>query len=364
VTGNANLLRGRRRARLAVGSAALALAGAWAGCASSRVVSQPGPASSSIRTVAGPIPEPTAAQIPPTTSPTSRPPTPTTPRPTTPPPARLGAPAPITPLVAPAQAGEGIWQPVAGDRVAGGYPVYTTEVRPAAGYQPTGIAWIDSAATRLSLYAGTTQPHGIWPQQGAVAVTQLPTLLAAFNSGFKIYDYRTGWYDQGRSAMALQAGAASLVIYANGSATVADWGRDATLGPNVLAVRQNLTLLVDHGVAAPNVTAPSQWGEVLGGGPSTWRSALGVTASADLVYVGGPELTPDALARLLIAAGAVRAMELDINPDWVSFSTYTHAGGFAGAGIIGAANLLGGMSLPPGHYLQPFSRDFFAVFAR
>jgi hypothetical protein len=35
-----------------------------------------------------------------------------------------------------------------------------------------------------------------------------------------------------------------------------------------------------------------------------------------------------------------------------------------GQGIVGAANLTAGMYFGPGHYLQPFSRDFFAVFAR
>jgi hypothetical protein len=299
---------------------------------------------------------------PPAPSPTSQPPATTTA--TTPPPPRLAVPPPIRTLVSPALASEGLWQPVVGDRLAGGYPIYTTELRPEPGYPAAGIAWMNSAAIRLSLYAGTAQPYGTWAEQGAVAGAQLPTLLAAFNSGFKIYDYHTGWYDKGRTAMALQAGAASLVIFANGTATVADWGRDVTARSNVLAVRQNLALLVDHGRPAPNVTAPSQWGEVLGGGASTWRSGVGVTAAADLVYAGGPELTPYALARLLIAAGAVRGMELDINPHWVSYSTYTHAGGMAGGGIIAGANLLAAMSLPPGHYLQPFSRDFFAVFAR
>ena len=164
--------------------------------------------------------------------------------------------------------------------------------------------------------------------------------------------------------MPLRAGAASFVIFTNGTATVADWGRDVSPGATVAAVRQNLTLLVDHGVAAPTVGAPSQWGAVLGGGTYTWRSGVGVTAAGDLVYAGGPDLDPAGLARLLIAAGAVRAMELDINPEWVSFATFTHAGGIAGTGVIGAANLLAGMYLPPGHYLQPYSRDFFAVFAR
>ena len=75
-------------------------------------------------------------------------------------------------------------------------------------------------------------------------------------------------------------------------------------------------------------------------------------------------LDPALLARLLVAGGAVRAMELDINPEWVSFSTFAHAGGTAGGGLVTGANLLSGMYFPPGHYLQPFSRDFFAVFAR
>ncbi len=216
----------------------------------------------------------------------------------------------------------------------------------------------------MALYAGTSEPYGTWPHQGAIAVPQLVSLLAVFNSGFKIYSYDTGWYDRGRTAVPLRAGAASVVIFTNGTATVADWARDVNPGPTVAAVRQNLTLLVDHGAAAPTVGAPSQWGAVLGGGTNTWRSGLGVTAAGDLVYTGGPDLDPAGLARLLIAAGAIRAMELDINPEWVSFATFTHAGGIAGTGITAGANLLAGMYFAPDHYLQPHSRDFFAVFAR
>jgi hypothetical protein len=269
----------------------------------------------------------------------------------------------LTPLAVPALPGEGQWQPAAGARLRRGYGIYTTQLRPGAGYSPAGIAWIDSAATRVALYAGTSEPYGTWPRQGEVEASVTPQLLAAFNGGFKIYSYDTGWYAGGRAAVALQTGAASLVIFTNGKATVADWGRDAGPGPGVAAVRQNLSLLVDHGAATPNVSSPGQWGAVLGGGVITWRSGIGVTAAGDLVYAGGPYLDPAALARLLVAAGAVRAMELDINPEWVSFSTFAHAGGVAGQGIVGGANLLAGMYFQPGHYLQPFSRDFFAVFA-
>ena len=53
-----------------------------------------------------------------------------------------------------------------------------------------------------------------------------------------------------------------------------------------------------------------------------WRSGLGVTANGALVYVGGPGLDIVDLANILVKAGAVRAMELDINTDWVNYSIY------------------------------------------
>jgi hypothetical protein len=57
-------------------------------------------------------------------------------------------------------------------------------------------------------------------------------------------------------------------------------------------------------------------------------------------------------------AGAVRAMELDINTYWTSFITY----GAPGAGH--PQNLLAGMDRAPTRYLEPDDRDFFAVYSR
>jgi hypothetical protein len=242
----------------------------------------------------------------------------------------------------------------------GGYAIYTTQVRPESGIPPAGIAWINTNVTRTTLYAGTSEPYGTWPHQGYVAAPDQPNLLAAFNGGFKIYAYSTGWYDQGRAAVGLRPGYASLVIFTDGTATVGDWGRDVGPAPNVQSVRQNLTLLVDGGRPAPTVGVVGQWGATLGGVFATWRSGVGVTGGGDLVYVGGPYLTPANLARLLIAAGALRAMELDINPQWVSFATYVHNGPV----LASESDLLTGMWYSPNHYLQPDSRDFFAVFAR
>jgi hypothetical protein len=53
----------------------------------------------------------------------------------------------------------------------------------------------------------------------------------------------------------------------------------------VVAVRQNLTLLVDHGAAVPglNPADTAVWGPTLGGVPDVWRSGIGVRADGSLV---------------------------------------------------------------------------------
>ena len=96
------------------------------------------------------------------------------------------------------------------------------------------------------------------------------------------------------------------------------------MSPDVVSVRQNLDLLVDGGQPVPGLDAAdtTQWGATLGNAVYVWRSGVGVTADGALVYVGGPGLNITDLADLLVRAGAVRAMELDINTDWVNFSTY------------------------------------------
>jgi hypothetical protein len=216
-----------------------------------------------------------------------------------------------------------------------------------------GVAKLNRAVTRPVLYAGAAEPGGTWPYQSAIAAVDQPKLVAAFNSGFHTGGSGGGWFDHGRTAVALRVGAASLVIKADGSATVGSWGRDAALTPDVVSVRQNLGLLVDGGA---NLGANGYWGATLGGVRYVWRSGLGVDAAGDLLFAGGPGLDGPSLADVMIKAGAVRAMELDINPQWVSFCYYNGAG----AGNV----LLPGMNFGPSHWLSGSSRDFFGVFLR
>ena len=84
---------------------------------------------------------------------------------------------------------------------------------------------------------------------------------------------------------------------------------------------------------------------------------VGVDGNGGLVWAGG-RLSPLDLANALIAAGAVRAMEMDINPDWVNFNSYD-----VGPDNVAHGNGLYGAT-GTDRYLSPDGRDFIALFVR
>jgi len=136
---------------------------------------------------------------------------------------------------------------------------------------------------------------------------------------------------------------------------------------DVVVVRQELRLLVDNGKMAAGLAAneKAQWGNVLGNSVYASRSGLGVTRAGALVYVGGPGLDAVDLARLLLRAGAVRAMELDINSEWVNFATFEPtAGGLAS--LANAQDLLpaADMSGAYRYFASYWQRDFFTLSTR
>jgi hypothetical protein len=170
-------------------------------------------------------------------------------------------------------------------------------------------------------------------------------------------DIRGGWVGWGTVWRPPETGDASLVVQNNGMATVGVWGRDVNGGPDVAYVRQNLTPLIDGGQPVASAGSPGAWGASISG-PNTWRSALGIDAHGALVFAAGGGITPAALAQALVAAGVQRAMELDINPSWVSFNTYQPGsdGGVHGTKVYGLH--------ADDRYLSPDSRDFIAMLVR
>lgn len=272
-----------------------------------------------------------------------------------------GAPKDLSPLAPNPYYGEGHWVP-AGRWVGNGPAVWVTTLRPPSGGNAVGIAQMDT--TRLSIvpFAGTSQPGGTWSNQGYIPASRESTLVAAFNGGFQFNSSQGGFYADGRAQPALRDGAASLVEFLDGSAIVGQWGRDVSMGPYVVSVRQNLQLLVDGGAVVPAATNWGQWGATLSHGASTWRSGVGSDTESHLYFVGGPNMTPSDLGSVLVAAGATRAMEFDINPQWVVFASYTDGAGSPPSTV--GAKLVSSMYYGPEHFFSPDWRDFVGVFVK
>ena len=83
-----------------------------------------------------------------------------------------------------------------------------------------------------------------------------------------------------------------------------------------------------------------------------------------LVYAAGPALDPLQLAQLLVRAGAVRGMQLDINPNWPVFAAYDPPPG-APAAPSNGRKLLPSTMQGPGTFFEPsWARDFVTLSAR
>ena len=268
-------------------------------------------------------------------------------------------PRPVMPMISPALPGEGVWRGT-GPRVAGAPPVLVTTFRPDPNYPQlvAGVAWIDASRASVSLYPGRYEPPNDGSQLAEVPPSLRAQLLATFNAGFKLEDSGGGFFAGGRSYAPLRDGQATLIAYTDGRVDVREWSGGAVPGPGVVFARQNLPLIVSGGRLSPNLSDGPEWGQTLGNAVRVWRSAVGVDAHGDLLYAAADLQTAGSIARILQRAGAVRAMELDINSEWVTFNFY---GGWDAAS---PTKLLPDMTRDATRYLSPDDRDFFAVYAR
>ena len=265
----------------------------------------------------------------------------------------------VAPLLHPALGGEGVWRATR-PGLGTGAPLLITTLRNQPEYPRVvaGLAWIDTKRTTVTLNPGRQEPSVSIPR-GAMDV---PTahrgkLLATFNSGFKLSDSHGGFVLDGHTYATMQNGQATIVGYNDGRVDVIDWQYGPRAPSSVSFARQNLPLLVNRGRPSPNLES-SEWGATVGNAVLVWRSAIGVDRHGNLIYAAGEDQTVGSIARALIQAGAVRAMELDINSYWDSFITY------GAPGAEDAKNLLPTMERPATRYLEPDDRDFFTVYSR
>jgi hypothetical protein len=274
----------------------------------------------------------------------------------------LAPPSPIAPQAQPPLPGEGTWQSLVS--VHGQPAIRAAFLRPDSEHTSylVGVTWMNQNLVKMALHPGYKVPGAVGlSEPSQIADSEKNALLATFNSGFTMVDANGGYWQDGRTVVPLHRGGASLVLYKDGHGDVVNWNAAAP-GPNVAAVRQNLGMLVDNGIISPLVdsTTTTTWGATLGNKTYVWRSAVGVRKDGSLIFIAGASLSVRTLANIAYGAGAVRAMELDINPAWTNFITYSHPS----PGVVIPQMLTKDEQPNPYRYLQPSSRDFVAVLSR
>jgi hypothetical protein len=218
--------------------------------------------------------------------------------------------------------------------------------------------WIRTAATDLGLYLGYEGPGVTNLARGPEAVpsTGISRLLATFNSGFYEKDGAAGFYTNHTLYFPMLKGLATLVRYTNGTVGVTQWAGGPTPGPTVLMARQSLPLLVNNSAPTALTANNYAWGLTLHGAPAVWRSAIGIDKNGNLIYAAASAQTAVSMARIMVALRCVRAMELDINPEWPIFVTY------AGPGAAKPTLDVPNPNQIPNRFLYTSTKDFFAVF--
>lgn len=261
--------------------------------------------------------------------------------------------------------GEGVWRVAVS--VHGHPALLKTYVRQSKTYSSyyVGIVSMDQRLLKFGLRPGTEDPgYGHWGVPMDIPPGSRRGLVATFNSGFRVYAAGGGIYLHGHYDGTLVKGAASEVYYKNGHMAIGRWGHGPLrMGPNIAAVRQNLKPIVINGQVPATVdqNVLSSWGATLGGGYDVWRSGIGITKDHRIIFVYGDALSVRVLADLLKRAGCVTAMELDINPDWMSFMYYLPRNHPNNPTPV---NLLHNQLQSPYRYYSISNRDFTAVFAR
>jgi Phosphodiester glycosidase len=269
-------------------------------------------------------------------------------------------PQPITPVFAKPLPGEGVWHRT-GPLVDGRPPVLVTTFRTERDYPRivAYLAWFDHNLTSLAYYPGRYEPPSA-AVRGPMMVPydQRWRLLVTFNGGFIYTDGQNGSSVNGRTDEPLKDGLATLVAYSDGRVDIKRWTGGPNAGPGVAFVRQSLPLIIQDGRLNPALNDSSQWGFTLGNAVRVWRTGAGIDRRGDIIYAAANDQTVITLARILQRAGAVRAMQLDINPYWPTLITYRHRGGLRPTRVVP------NYQQPVTRYLVPDDRDFFAVYKR
>ena len=244
-------------------------------------------------------------------------------------------PAPLKVPVSPALPGEGQWialdnDPFITPTPAGTAPAFVTSfLRPNVHRQDVRVyvtLW-DPRQIALHMEAGTTEPISANGEHGPGLVPRTPEVMkhvvAAFNGGFQAQHGEYGMQANGIEYLPPKPYAATVAELRDGSNVFGTWPDSGVIPDDIIAYRQNLTALVEHGKFNP-------WGRNWWGGtPPGWpdqihsaRSAICLTKDDYAGYFYSASISAEDIAAGMLAAGCTYAIHLDMNPGHAGFEFY------------------------------------------
>jgi len=286
------------------------------------------------------------------------------------PPTNTPTPTPWSPPAASASGsleGEGLWSPYISD-ASGQTVAYRTFLQPdpKRPYTLVAIVAFDLSRTRLGFVLGIDEPK----QKGTPAPKRSGTipagdfkpgiLIATFSGGFKGEHGNYGAMSNGIVAIPPRNGLATVAMYKNGAIKIGEWGKDLTESDQMVAWRQNCSLIIQNGKINPlvNIDSAEYWGANLNGATVTWRSGIGISPDNNILYFfAGPSMTANILAQTMMSVGVKAGMQLDINNYWVHFIAVRTDG----TKLIPDPLFPEDMKFDADRFLKPYTRDFFYV---
>ncbi len=228
---------------------------------------------------------------------------------------------------------------------------------------------LDLRRVGLHAVAGTTEPRGTAPgareavRTGLIPATDLPSLVAGFNGGFKEEHGHYGMKIGGVLLIKPRPDACTIAMTEAGALRIASWKALQDIDGALRWWRQTPACLVENGKLHPALyDENTNWGAALGGGTVVRRSAIGLDAEGKTLLVAVSNHTsPRAIAVAMTHLGAVSAAQLDINYSYPRFVLFPKGA----AGEPEAVSLFEGFKVGKDDYLrEPSVRDFFYVVRR
>jgi hypothetical protein len=265
--------------------------------------------------------------------------------------------------------GDGKWVPILDARRPGEPPyMMKTLLHPDAGrsWAEVFVVAVDLRRVRLYAVAGTREPAADNPEGEKYERSALiPTahdaeLLGAFNGGFMTEHGGYGMKIDGVTIVKPKPNACTVAVYNDDSVRIAPWHDIAADEPRMRWFRQAPECMWSQDKLHPGLQGGKglKWGATLDGDTVIRRSAIGLNAARDILYVS---ITNHSTARVLADGmhhcGAVDVAQLDVNWSYPKFVTFEP--GNAGPERQAVA-LADGFEYSPDEYIRKKQRrDFF-----